>query len=430
MKVSTVYQSGLSKIVVKPPGPKSKEWIERNKASIAAQTAVRFLYRGIVVSKADGIYVKDLDGNVYIDFSRLRINTGHTNPMLIAAIKQQIDMGGFEATVPPKVTFEEKLKKVAPGKLSDGLVGTCRGGTHAAANALKTVISYTKRYIILAAPSSYVPRPGTHTPLIGTNVVYLPLPHCYRCPFKQEYPECGLLCVDYLEYVLDKVAHPKDVAAFFVESIYQYHGVVAPPNEYFSKIREICDEYKILLVDDEVATGFGRTGKMFGIEHFGIEADVMFLGKPIANGLTLGAVIGLPEVMDFYRHGKRDPVACAAATANIEFIMEEKLSKNATKVGGYLMKRLKEMQDEHEIIGDVRGKGLLIGVELVKNSRKKPAIEEAKKVQIKALENGLFFGLCPKSKQTFRLSPPLIITKEQVDESLSILEKTFKELNL
>lgn len=309
-------------------------------------------------------------------------------------------------------------------------MGTCRGGTHAAANAVKTVVSYTRRNIIIAAPSSYVPRPGTYTPLPGTYVVYLPLPHCYRCPLRQEYPECGLLCVDYIGYVLDKVAHPKDIAAFFVEPIYQYPGVVVPPHEYFIKIREICDEHKILLVDDEVATGFGRTGKMFGIEHFGIEVDVMFLGKPIANGLTLGAVIGRPDVMGFYRHGKRDPVSCAAATANIEFIVNEKLLENASKVGGYLIKRLKEMQDEHEIIGDVRGKGLLIGVELVKNSRKKPAIEEAEKVQIKARENGLFFVRCPKSKQTLRLSPPLIITTEQVDEALSILEKTFKELNL
>lgn len=430
VEVCILYPCGLSKIVIKPPGPKSKEWIERNKACMAVKTASRFLYRGVVASKAEGVYVTDLDGNVYIDFSMLRTNTGHTNPRLIAAIKQQIDMGGFEATITPKATFEEKLKEIAPGKLADGIVGICRGGTHAAIHTVQMVVSYTRRNIILAAPGSFVPLPGSFVPLPGTYVVYVPLPHCYRCPLRQEYPKCELLCLDYIEYVLDKVAPPREIAAFFVEPIYQYSGVVVPPNEYFRRIREICDKHKILLVDDEVATGFGRTGKMFGIEHWGITPDVMFLGKPIANGLTLGAVIGRPDVMGFYGGGKRDPVSCRVATANIDFIVNKKLVENASKVGRYLMKRLKEMQDEHKIIGDVRGKGLLIGVELVKNSQKKLAIEEAEKVHVKARENGLLLELCCTSKQTLRLSPPLIVTTEQIDEALRILDKTFRELNM
>lgn len=420
---------GLSEVIVKPPGPKSIDWIERNKASIATRTASRFLYRGVVASKAEGVYVYDLDGNVYIDYSMLRVNSGHNNKKIISMIKQQIDFGGFEATVAPKVTFEEKLKEIIPGKLVDGIVGTCRGGTHAAAHAVQIVKSYTKKKFILTVPHSYVPLPRTFMPLPDTHVVYFPLPNCYRCPFKQEYSNCGLLCGDYLNYTLNKIVDPKDIAAFFIEPIYQYPGVVIPPYEYFAQIKEICQNNNILLVDDEVATGFGRTGKMFGIEHWNIEPDIMFFGKPIANGLTLGAVIGMPEVMKFFSHGKRDPVSCAAATGNVEFIVNNNLVENSEKIGKYLIKEIKNMQEEHEIIGDVRGKGLLIGIELIKNKQKKPAIIEAEKIQNKARENGLLVGRCGTSKQTLRLSPPLIISKEQADEAIEILEKTFRDLN-
>ena len=196
--------------------------------------------------------------------------------------------------------------------------------------------------------------------------------------------------MEYVQYVLDTVAHPEDVAALFLEPIQAHGGVVIPPDEYFKRLRKICDEYQILLVDDEVVTGFGRTGKFFGIEHSGVTPDILVMGKPIANGLDLGAVIGREEVMQSYSYLYGNPVSCAAAIENINIILEEKLEVNASKVGKYMIKRLKELQEGHEIIGDVRGRGLLIGVELIKDRRiKKPATQKTREIVREAYRNGL-----------------------------------------
>ena len=436
-----LQRSQSCKIIVKPPGPKARSWIERNKAARAQP--VHHLFPSFVASKAEGVYVTDVDGNVYIDFRNQYANTGHANPKVIAAIKKQIAIGGCKVGLLPKVILAERLKEIAPGALSSGKVGFARGGTAAAERVILMVRSYSRRAVIFACQGSY------HGDLLGSlsltmgrpelkrrvyplmpDVVHVPFPYCYRCPYRQEYPECGLVCADYIESVLDTVAPPEETAAFFVEPIQQLGGVVIPPHEYFRKIRKICDKHRILLVDDEVAIGFGRTGKMFGIEHWGTEPDIMFMGKPIANGLDLSAVIGRAEVMKFYRGSYGNSVSCAAAVANIETILKEKLVENAAKVGKYTMRRLEEMQNEHESIGDVRGKGLLIGLELVENQRKKPGTKIAEKVSAKAYEKGLLIGVVGTYKQVLRLTPPLTMTIEQVDRALGILEKSFRELNI
>lgn len=432
----------MSKIVVKPPGPKAKEWVKRSKVSRAQPLSHRF--PGFVASRAKGVYITDVDGNVYIDFTAQRVNVGHAHPRVVAAVKQQISMGGCRVGAPPRVALSERLKEIAPGRLSNGRVGFARGGTPAAEHVILMVRSYSRKPTIFACQGSYHGsslgsmsltmssselRRGLH-PLMP-DVVYVPFAYCYRCTYRQEYPGCGFPCVDYIRYVLDTIVHPDDTAAFFVEPIQAHGGIVVPPDEYFGKIKKICDEHRILLVDDEVVTGFGRTGKMFGIEHWGIEPDIMFMGKPIAGGLNLGAVIGRKEVMRYYKGYGETPVSCAAAIANIEVILNEKLVENALRVGGYMMKRLREIRDKHEIIGDVRGKGLLIGIELVKDRRrKKPATKEAKNVLIRAYQNGILILLGGTYEQVLRLTPPLTITTEQADEALSTLERTFRELNI
>lgn len=322
-------------------------------------------------------------------------------------------------------------------------MGLSRGGATAAERVMLMVRAYNKKRTILVFQGGYHgDLPASIALTMSTserrrrvysmmpNVAYVPFPYCYRCPYKQEYPECGLLCVDNIRYVLDTVSHPKDTSAFFIEPIQQHGGVTIPPPDYFGEIRKICDEHEILLVDDEVASGFGRTGKMFAIEHWDVETDIMFLGKPIANGFDLGAVISRPEVMKFYWGKKGNPVSCAAAVANIEVIVNEKLVENASNVGEYMIGRLKEIQDENEIIGDIRGKGLLIGLELVKNKQKQPATEETRNFYMKARKKGLKIGIVGTYHQVLRLSPPLTITIEQVDEAMTIIESTFKEIKI
>jgi len=424
------------KIKIKPPGPEARKWIERNRISRAQPMELPVL-------NAEGIYVTDVDGNVYIDFGTQNVNTGHANPSVVSAVKQQIAIGGFNEGSQPKVILAEKLREVAPRQLANGKVGFSRGGTDAAERIILMVRAYTRRRAILVSQGGYHGDLPATTALTTSSserrmraysmmldVAYAPNPYCYRCPHGQEYPDCELLCVDSIKYLLDTISHPKDTAAFFIEPIQQHGGVTVPPPEYFREVRKICDAHGILLVDDEVATGFGRTGKMFALEHWGVEPDIMFMGKPIANGLDLGAVIGRPEIMECYWGLKGNPISCAAAIANIEVTLKEKLVENAFVVGEYLMKRLKELQDENELIGDVRGKGLLIGVELVKNDRKKPATDEARKLSMNAREKGLRVVVVGTYHQVLRLTPPLIVTKEQADEALSILEQTLKELNI
>ena len=417
------------------PGPKAKEWQERNKKS-RAQPA------NLVISKAKGLYITDVDGNVYLDFSAQNINTGHANPKVITAVKNQIDAGGFHEGIEPKIILAEKLKEIAIGKLSKGKVGFNKSGTNAAERVIMMVRAYKRKRNIFVYQGSYHGDLSASISLTMSNstfrrraysmmpnVVYVPFAYCYRCPFGQKYPDCGLFCIDNIKYVLDTVSHPNDTAAFFIEPIQQHGGVTIPPPDYFGEVKKICADNDILFVDDEVATGFGRTGKMFALEHWGVDPDVIFLGKPIANGLDLGAVIGQSEVMEYNWGLKGNPISCAAAIANLEFIIKEKLVDNASIIGEYLMRRLRELQEKYDSIGDIRGKGLLIGIELVKDNRKTPATEKARRASVTALKYGLRIGVVGIHHQVLRLTPPLTITLDQANEAITIMERTFRELD-
>lgn len=357
------------------------------------------------------------------------------------SIKQIITRGG-DIEAPTKVALAEKLKEIVPPSLSDGLVGFTRGGTLATENAILMVRRYSGRSVIFACQGSYhgsvlaslsltmdrsEMRRGLY-PLMS-DVVYAPYAYCYRCPFGQEYPGCGFQCVEYIRNVLDTVAYPDDTAAFFIEPIQTHGGVVVPPDGYLERVREVCDEHQILLVDDEVVTGLGRTGKMFGVEHWNVQPDILLMGKPLGSPLPLGAVIGRKEVMEAHVGGTGFSISCAAAIANIEVILEERLMEHASRIGDHIMKRLRELQEEQEIIGDVRGKGLLIGLELVKDREsKRPATKEARDVLIKAYQKGLLMLQGGTYRQSIRLTPPLIITRKQADEAVDILERAFKDL--
>lgn len=420
----------------------AKNWIKRSKSSMDLPSLTRF--RGVPISKGNDIYVTDVDGNQYIDFTAQYCNVGHSHPKVIRAVQQQIETGGLFAGDPPKIILTEKIKKIAPRRLSDGRVGLCRGGTSAIEYTILLARAYSKRTIILSFQGSYHGeslgalsltmsrselRRGFH-PFIS-DIVPIPYPYCYRCPHGHELPNCAFQCTDYIEYVLQTVAHPEDVAAFFIEPIQVHGGVVVPPDQYFRKLRKICDKYRILLVDDEVVTGFGRTGEMFAIQHWGITPDIMLMGKPIAAGLPLGAVIGGKELMKYYRGHGANPVACAAAIANIKVILNEKLVEAASKVGEHMMRRLREMQEQHESIGEVRGKGLIIGVELVKNRHEKtPATQETRKVIQQACRKGLLMVPVGTYQQVVRIAPPLTLKIEQADKALDIFSTTLRELNL
>jgi len=269
-----------------------------------------------------------------------------------------------------------------------------------------------------------------------TGAVHVPYPYCDRSPFAPPYPACGLACIEYIQYVFDTVAHPDEVAAIFFEPVQQVAGIIPPPNEYTPRLSRLCKDNGILLVDDEVASGFGRTGKMFGIEHWGVDPDIMFLGKAFANGISMAGIVARKEIMEkesefpMVRGGTfiGNPLACVAANATIDEIIERGLTENAASTGQYLKTRLAELAEDFPLIGDVRGMGLMIGVELVKDRETKiPAAEEAAIVVGESLKRGLMIGVVGTYSQVLRFTPPLILSRKEADISLGIIRDSLRE---
>jgi 4-aminobutyrate aminotransferase len=267
------------------------------------------------------------------------------------------------------------------------------------------------------------------------EVTHVPYPYCYRCPFALEYPKCNMWCVDFIEQEVLMKYHPaEDTAAMFVEPIQGEGGYVVPPEDYLPRLKKLLDKHNIMMVDDEIQSGMGRTGKWFAIEHWGISPEILTTAKALASGIPIGATIAREDIMDWEggSHANTfggNPVACSAALQVIDIIKEERLLENATRQGTYLMKRLKEMQQEYPMIGDVRGKGLMIGVELVKDQdTKQPAGDEALDVMNKCFRRGL--AIITAGKSTMRFAPPLIISRETIDAGLEVFEGSIKEVSM
>jgi len=398
-----------------------------------------------VVVEGRGATVRDIDGKEYIDcYAGISVvNAGHCHPKIVQAIKDQaerlIHCCSYVYHTIPAAELASRLATLAPG----GLRKTFFGNSGAEANecALKLAKKYTKRHEIIALECSF------HGRTIGTlsvtgqaarkrydmgpylsGVFFAPAPYCYRCTFGQEYPECNLACARRLEAVV-RFHSSSNIAALIVEPVLGEGGIIVPPEGYFKTIREILDAHNILLVVDEVQTGFGRTGKLFAIEHYGVEPDMITLGKAIAGGPPLSACLAPAEIADAFEPGDHlstfggNPVSCAAAIANLEVLEEDRLVDAAREKGGYLMRRLEELKHSHELIGDVRGRGLMVGVELVKDERsRKPAVEEAFRLKEKARDRGVLLGYGGVERNTIRFQPPLVITEEQIDEALTVFD--------
>jgi 4-aminobutyrate aminotransferase-like enzyme len=267
-----------------------------------------------------------------------------------------------------------------------------------------------------------------------SGVAFAPAPYCYRCFLGHEYPDCGLQCAKIIEDVIN-YGTSNNVAAFIAEPILGEGGIIVPPKEYFKEAKKILDKYGILFIDDEVQTGFARTGKMFGIEHYGVDPDIVTMAKGIADGFPLGACTAREDIGNAFEAGDHlstfggNPVSCAAALANIDYMLNEKLADKAADKGKYLMKQLSEMQEDYKLIGEIRGKGLIIGVELVKDQKSKaPAAEETVKVRDMCREKGILLGHGGIKGNVLRIQPPLVIDKEQMDKILEAIATSLKRV--
>jgi 4-aminobutyrate aminotransferase len=436
------------RIVVTPPGPKARELLEKDER-VLSQSVVRWY--PLVAESGSGCVVTDVDGNEFIDFNSglVVLAVGHSHPRVVKAIKDQaeklIHYSWTDFYYKPIVDLGEQLTKITPGSFSKK-VFFCNSGAEANEAAMKMARWHTRNPLFLAYTGAFHGRSfGTMAltaskpvqrrhffPLVP-EVTHVPYPYCYRCPFGLKYPECDMWCVDFIEEeVLKKYHPPEDTAAMFVEPIQGEGGYVVPPDDYFQRLKKILDKYDILMVDDEIQSGMGRSGKWFAIEHWGITPDILTCAKALGSGLPIGAAVAKQELMDWEggSHANTfggNPVACAAALQVIDIIKEEKLMENATRQGAYLMKRLKEMQQKYPIMGDVRGKGLMAAVEFVKDPEtKEPAAQEVEDITNKCFKRGL--AIITAGKSAMRFAPPLIITRDLVDEGLEIFEGAVKEV--
>ncbi len=440
--------SDYPKIVVTPPGPKARELVKKDERLISSSYG-RFYH--LVVESAKGCIVRDVDGNEYIDFNSglACMNVGHNHASVIKAIKDQCDhflhYSNTDFFYREVVSLAEKLTQIAPG-ISDKKVYFGNSGAESIEAAAKLAKWHSRKQLFIAFIGAFhgrtigalsftasKPTQRRHFFPLMSGVTHVPYPYCYRCPFKLTYPDCHYWCVDFIdEYVLRKHVPSDEVAGIIFEPIQGEGGYVVPPPGYFQRLKKLADEYGFLLIDDEVQAGIGRSGKWFAIEHWDVEPDIICSAKALASGLPLGATIAEAKIMDWVAgsHASTfggNPLSCAAASAVIDVIRQERLLENSTKLGAYIMKRLGEFQERSEIVGDVRGKGLMIGMEIVENKDyQKPAPKKANEIIKRAWRRGVNVISCGIS--TIRVAPPLTITKELVDSALNIVEDVSKEV--
>jgi 4-aminobutyrate aminotransferase len=440
--------SAYPKIVVSPPGPKARALVQKDEQFLSPSY---LRYYPLVVESANDCTVKDVDGNEYIDLNSgiACMNVGHSHPRVVDAIKSQCDRflhySNTDFYYQEVINLAEKLAEIAPGSFEKKTYFG-NSGTEAIEAAIKLAKWHTRKQLFIGFISAFhgrtigslsftasKPAQRRHFFPLMPGVAQVPYAYCYRCPFKLTYPECHYWCIDFIdEFVLQKYMPAEDVAAILTEPIQGEGGYVVPPPEYFQRLKKLADKYGILFIDDEVQSGIGRTGKWFAIEHWNVEPDIICSSKALASGMPIGAAIANAKVMDWTggSHASTfggNPLSCVAAAAVLEIVKEEKLLDNANKQGAHALKRLEELKERTEIVGDVRGKGLMIGVELVEDKEsKKPAAQKAAQVILRAWKRGVAVVTCGAS--TLRIAPPLTIQREMLDSALDIVEDTIREV--
>jgi len=369
-------------------------------------------------------------------------NIGHNHARVIDAIKTQAETlvhSGCIFYYESLTVLCEMLKKVTPEGID--MFFLSNSGAEAVEGALKLARLHSGRQGILAFTSCFHGRTFGAMSLTTSSIRYRrhyqpfvpsiyhsPYPYCYRCFFGQRLDTCGMDCFENLERLFKHLIHPEEVACIIMEPVLGEGGYVVPPVEFLGRLRTLCDKWGILLILDEVQAGMGRTGKWFASEHFGVIPDIMTIAKGIASGMPLSVVAGPKAIMEKWppaAHGTTfggNPVSCASAIATLGVIEEEGLLENAARVGRYALERLRAMQTKYRCIGDVRGLGLMIGIEFVKGDGN-PLTEELKKIMDHCLEKGLILLECGVDKNVIRLAPPLIVTEAQMERGLDIMEK-------
>lgn len=433
-------------IRTKLPGPNAIQYLEKEKKFISPSSTKSY---PLVVKSAKGMVVTDVDDNTFLDFTSgvAVCNTGHNHDQIIASISSQantlIHMSGADFYNPLQIQLAEKLSAICPGS---GVKRTFFGnsGAESVETAFKLARYHTKRSIVIAFYNAFHGRTMGALSLTASKlnqrryflplipeVIHIPYAYCYRCHYGLTPNNCNMACVTWIREELFKTkVPPEEVAAIFVEIIQGEGGYVVPPKEFHKALYQLTRDYNILYVADEVQSGMGRTGKMFASEHFDIVPDIITIAKGIASGLPLSATVASEKIMNWLpgSHASTfggNPVSCQAALTTIK-LLEDGLIDNAAKQGAYIMNELKRLERTYPIIGDVRGLGLMLAVEIVKDKETKEyASEERDSIIQRAFSKGLLLLSCGRS--AIRFCPPLILSKNDADIALSIFEECLKE---
>ena len=402
----------------------------------------------LVARRGEGMIVEDVDGNRFLDFSAgiAVVSTGHCHPDVVRAIQRQaetlIHMSGTDFYIPLLAELAQKMAQIAPGNFAKR-VYFGNSGTEAVEAAMKLARYHTKRYRFIAFLGSFHGRTFGSLSLTASKAVqrngfgpllpgvsHVPYPNPYRCAIGHKPGECDCDPIGFIEKLFKTAVPPEEVAAIVVEPVQGEGGYIIPPRNFLRRLRSLADRHGILLIFDEVQCGMGRTGKLWACEHFGTVPDILVTAKGIASGMPLGVMVARAEVMNWGpgAHASTfggNPVSCAAAMETIR-LLEEKYIANAARMGEYILARLANWPEKHPIVGDVRGLGLMVAVELVKSQQtREPHLEARKKVVYRAFEKGVLLLGCGES--AVRFMPPLIVERDQIDHALEVLERCISE---
>ncbi len=431
-------------IIVNPPGPNSKAMHTRAARYMKGYSSQVRLFP-VAFEKGHGVTLTDVDGNTYIDFSSGIYVTGlgHCHPKVTEAVQKAAGelMNAHDFTTPIKMRLLEKLASIVPGEAAKKLTGMqfYDSGTAAVEAGLRVMrvasgkfefISFHRDFHGKTLGAVGLARMDVSQGLRAPGFFLVPRGYCYRCEFHQTYPQCNLMCVDYIRTVLKEETSGR-VAGIVLEPVQGWAGSIIPPDGWIQKIRALCDEFGLLLFADEVLTCMARTGKMFAMQHWDTVPDVMTLGKGFGNGFPVTAMLvaekhkeAIEKISASTSYGG-NPMACAAALASIEVIEEEDLCQRSLHLGELLMQRMRLMQEQYPIIGEVRGLGCLLGIELVKDRTTKEPFEQAGQlVYQKAFAKGLAWI---PAGHILRMSPPMIMDDEVALKGLSIIEEAIAE---
>ncbi len=398
----------------------------------------------LAIKKAKGCRLMDMEGKSYLDFMAgvAVCSIGHAHPKYIAAIGEQlgnVTVGSF--TTENRVALLRLIASLTPGELNRTQLYS--GGSEAVEAAIRLAKSYNKKFEILGFWGGFHGKTGGVLGLIGDQfkkhwgilhpgLHLAPYADCYRCPFDMAYPGCGVFCLDFVRKIIENNT-AGSLSAIIVETMQGTAGNIIPPPEFLPGLVEIARENDALLSADERITGFGRTGMMFGSNHTGITPDIMTIGKGMGGGFPVSGLVSTDEITSGQPFSKPssssssyggNPLASTAALATIRTILDESLVDNAREVGDYLLQGLRGLYEKYEFIGEVRGCGLLIGIELVKDRKTKEPLDKAvtRRIFLETVKRGL---LCMNYKANFRINPPLVLSREEADEGLAILDEVF-----